>query len=73
MFLLGTGIFVALGDISVHNPFGKIGAAVMLAGMILTSFATILSSLRQQWKQRDRIEELQKERQSPPEPPPPTE
>lgn len=71
IFLVGLGLFVTLGDLTVTTLDGKIGIAIMLLGMIVTSVSTVLGNFRQLREQRSRMAELRDKREGPPHDPTP--
>ena len=71
IFLVGTGLFVVLGDMTVFTMEGKIGVSIMCLGMIMTSASTILEGLKKMRERKERIEALEEERKAPSQDPTP--
>ena len=71
IFLVGTGLFVILGDMTVSTLEGKIGVSIMCLGMIMTSASTVLEGLKKMRERKQRIEALEEERKAPPQDPTP--
>jgi Na+(H+)/acetate symporter ActP len=76
MFLAGVVVYVVLGEMTVRTTGGKVGAFIMISGMILSAAATIMMHMTEYRKRQQRIIELRADREptkedGPPPPPPP--
>lgn len=71
IFIVGTGLFVILGDMTVSRIEGKIGVSIMLLGMIVTSGTTVYGAYQKMRERQARIDELAGERKGPPRDPAP--